>query len=57
MRLRQPGPREGASQTPGDKQEGWISEIGMPVGKLSAVEHNELAGESAGESAGATYSA
>src|ERR1700678_3336867 len=46
-RLRQPGPGDGASQTPGDKQEARLREIGMPVGKPSAVEHDELAGESA----------
>src|ERR1700685_2084512 len=46
-RMQQPGSWDGAGQTPGDKQEGCLREIGMPVGKLSAVEHNELAGESA----------
>src|ERR1700680_957674 len=46
-RVRQPGPRDGARQTPGDKQKGRLREIGMPVGEPSAVEHNELAGESA----------
>src|ERR1700680_219292 len=46
-RVWQAGPRGGARQTPGDKQEGCLHEIGMPVGKPSAVEHNELAGESA----------
>jgi hypothetical protein len=44
---KRPGSRDGASQTPSDKQEGRLCEIGMPTGKLSAVEHNELAGESA----------
>jgi len=46
-RMQEPGSWDGAGQTPGDKQEGCLREIGMPVGKLSAVEHNELAGESA----------
>src|SRR5271155_3427671 len=46
-RMQQPGSWDGAGQTPGDKQEGCLREIGMPVGKLSAIEHNELAGESA----------
>jgi hypothetical protein len=31
----------------GDKQEGRLGEIGMPMGKPSAVKHNKLAGESA----------
>src|SRR5450759_2972521 len=47
-RLRQSSPRDGTGQAPSNKQEGCLSEIiGMPVGKLSAVEHNGLAGESA----------
>src|ERR1700677_3591169 len=39
-RLRQAGPGDGAGQTPSDKQERCLGEIGMPVGKPSAVEHN-----------------
>jgi hypothetical protein len=41
------GPWDGASQTPGDKQEDCLREIGSPVGNPSSVEDNELAGESA----------
>jgi len=39
--------REGAGQTPSNKQKGFLGDIGMPVGKPSAVKHSELAGESA----------
>ena len=46
-RLRQSSPRDGTGQTPSNEQEGLFSDIGMPVGQLSAVEHNGLAGESA----------
>src|ERR1035437_5446739 len=47
-RLRQASPRNGTGQAPSNKQEGCLSQIiGMPVGKLSAIEHNGLAGESA----------
>src|SRR5450759_4566721 len=47
-RRRQASARDGTGPAPSNKQEGCLSEIiGMPVGKLSAVEHNGLAGESA----------
>src|SRR5208283_1561878 len=42
-----PSSREGASQTPRDKQEGLFGDIGMPVREPSAVKHSELAGGSA----------
>src|SRR5450759_3154960 len=45
--LQQSSPRDGTRQTPSDKQAGCLDDIGMPVGELSAVEHNGLAGESA----------
>jgi hypothetical protein len=45
--MRQPALGHRAGQTPRQEQEGRLGDIGMPVGKSSAVEHVRLVGESA----------